>query len=72
MTYLTRFPVIESHSETAPSLRLTKPFPALQQWADSVDYDKMDPTEHAHIPFAIILIKEADKWRAEVRDPYCH
>ena len=59
--------MIESHSETAPSLRLTKPFPELQAWADSIDYDQLDPTEHAHIPFAIILIKEADKWRAEVR-----
>ncbi|KIP05877.1 hypothetical protein PHLGIDRAFT_482064 [Phlebiopsis gigantea 11061_1 CR5-6] len=57
--------VIESHSETAPALRLTKPFPALQAWADSTDYDTLDPTEHAHIPFVIILIKEADKWRAE-------
>ncbi|KAI0788968.1 hypothetical protein BC629DRAFT_470320 [Irpex lacteus] len=57
--------VIESHSETAPSLRLTKPFPALQAWADSIDYDAIDPTEHAHIPFAIILIKEADAWRKE-------
>ena len=58
--------VIESHSETNPSLRLTKPFPGLQAWADSVDYDKVDPTEHAHIPFAILLIKEADAWRKEV------
>ncbi|KAJ3477723.1 hypothetical protein NLI96_g10270 [Meripilus lineatus] len=57
--------IIEPHSETAPSLRLTKPFPALQQWADSLDYKAVDPTEHAHIPFVVILIKEADKWRAE-------
>ncbi|KAI0084996.1 hypothetical protein BDY19DRAFT_968441 [Irpex rosettiformis] len=57
--------VIESHSETNPSLRLTKPFPALQAWADSIDYDEVDPTEHAHIPFPIILIKEADAWRKE-------
>ncbi|KAI0682387.1 hypothetical protein BC835DRAFT_1424486 [Cytidiella melzeri] len=57
--------VIESHSETTPSLRLTKPFPALQDWADSLDYEKLDPTDHAHIPFAIILIKEADTWRKD-------
>lgn len=59
-------PVIESHSETTPSLRLTQPFTALQQWAGSIDYDTIDPTDHAHIPFAIILIKEADQWRNEV------
>lgn len=67
--------MIESHSETTPSLRLTKPFPALQQWAHSIDYDTIDPTDHAHIPFAIILIKEADQWRKEVSlagQPYYH
>ncbi|KAI0079164.1 hypothetical protein K474DRAFT_1689972 [Panus rudis PR-1116 ss-1] len=57
--------IIESHSEAAPSLRLTKPFPALQEWANSLDYSKLDPTDHAHVPFVIILIKEADQWRAE-------
>ena len=59
--------VIEPHSETFPSLRLTRPFPALAEWAASIDYDKLDPTEHAHIPFPIILVKETEKWKAEVR-----
>lgn len=57
--------VIESHSESTPSLRLSNPFPSLQAWADSLDYDALDPTDHAHIPFAIILIKEGDQWRKE-------
>lgn len=61
--------VIESHSETAPSLRLTKPFPALQEWADSLNYDSLDTTDHGHIPFPVILIKEADRWKAEVSEP---
>ena len=58
--------VIEPHSETFPSLRLTQPFPALLEWATSTDYEKLDPTEHAHIPFPIILVKSAEKWKAEV------
>ncbi|KAH8096834.1 hypothetical protein BXZ70DRAFT_1031826 [Cristinia sonorae] len=57
--------IIEPHSESFPSLRLTQPFPALVEWADSIDYDGLDPTEHAHIPFPIILVKQAQKWRAE-------
>lgn len=58
--------VIESHSETTPSLRLTNPFPALKQWADDLDYDALDPTDHGHVPFTIILVKEAELWKAEV------
>ncbi|KAF7792179.1 hypothetical protein EIP86_003210 [Pleurotus ostreatoroseus] len=57
--------VIESHSETTPSLRLTNPFPALEQWALEVDYSKLDPTDHGHIPFAVILVKEAENWKAQ-------
>ncbi|CAL1710740.1 unnamed protein product [Somion occarium] len=58
--------IIESHDETAPpSLRLTKPFPALQEWATNLDISNIDPTEHAHIPFIVLLIKEADQWRSE-------
>ncbi|THG99134.1 hypothetical protein EW026_g3167 [Hermanssonia centrifuga] len=59
--------VIESHSETAPSLRLTRPIPALKEWAQVLDYASLDPTEHAHIPFSVILVKEAEKWKAEAR-----
>ncbi|THH17970.1 hypothetical protein EUX98_g9034 [Antrodiella citrinella] len=57
--------IIEPHSETFPSLRLTRPFPALAEWAKSTDYDAIDPTDHAHIPFPIILVKETEKWKAE-------
>ena len=59
--------VIESHSETAASLRLSRPIPALKKWAEELDYDALDPTDHGHIPFAVILVKEAEKWRQEVR-----
>ncbi|GBE84542.1 hypothetical protein SCP_0605210 [Sparassis crispa] len=51
--------------ETAPSLRITRPFPALLQWARDLDLSALDPTTHAHIPFVVILVHAVDAWRAE-------
>ena len=59
--------MIESHSETPASLRLSRPIPALKKWAEELDYAALDPTDHGHIPFAVILVKEAEKWRTDVR-----
>ncbi|OJT14239.1 NEDD8-activating enzyme E1 regulatory subunit [Trametes pubescens] len=55
--------VSESHSENAPSLRITRPFPALLEWARSLDLNALDPTEHGHIPFVVILVRQVDEWR---------
>ncbi|EIW75998.1 hypothetical protein CONPUDRAFT_111872 [Coniophora puteana RWD-64-598 SS2] len=55
--------IIESHSETAPSLRIDKPFPALLQHALSLDYEKMDSTEHGHTPYVYILVKAMEGWK---------
>ncbi|KAI0635437.1 hypothetical protein C8Q77DRAFT_1054313 [Trametes polyzona] len=55
--------VSQSHSETAPSLRITRPFPALLEWARSLDLQNMDPTTHGHIPFVVILVRQVDEWR---------
>ncbi len=56
----------ESHSENAPSLRITRPFPALLEWARSLDLNALDPTEHGHIPFVVILVRQVDEWRKSV------
>ncbi|KAF8273387.1 hypothetical protein EI94DRAFT_1715778 [Lactarius quietus] len=56
--------VIESHSETSPSLRIDKPFPALLQAARALDFDSMDTTEHGHIPYVYILVRALDDWKA--------
>lgn len=56
--------VIESHSETSPSLRIDKPFPALLQAARALDFDTMDTTDHGHIPYVYILVRALDDWRA--------
>ena len=59
--------VIESHSETAPSLRLDSPFPTLLEAALAVDFDGLDETEHAHVPYALILVRAMHDWKAAVR-----
>lgn len=51
--------------ETPPSLRITRPFPALLEWARELDLDNMDPTDHGHIPFVVILVRVVDDWRRE-------
>lgn len=62
--------VIESHSETPPSLRIDKPFPALLRAARALDFDSMDTTDHGHIPYVYILVRALDEWRAAVRHPH--
>ncbi|KAG8854284.1 hypothetical protein FRB96_007689 [Tulasnella sp. 330] len=55
--------VITSHSETAPSLRIDKPFSALLAHAFSLNFEGMDPTEHAHIPYVVILVRCLQEWK---------
>ncbi|KAH9916765.1 uncharacterized protein BXZ73DRAFT_53641 [Epithele typhae] len=55
--------VSQTHSENAPSLRITRPFPALLQLAQSLDFQNLDPTTHGHVPFVIILVRVVDEWR---------
>ncbi|KXN85116.1 NEDD8-activating enzyme E1 regulatory subunit [Leucoagaricus sp. SymC.cos] len=57
--------VIESHSETTPSLRIDKPFPALLRYAQSLDLNALDPTDHGHVPYVILLVKAMGKWKQE-------
>ncbi|KAG6918799.1 hypothetical protein DXG01_011551 [Tephrocybe rancida] len=55
--------VVESHSETAPSLRIDKAFPALLDYSLSLDFAKMDPTDHTHIPYVVILVRALEDWK---------
>jgi len=59
-------PVIESHSENLPSLRIDKPFPSLLQHALSLDLASMDPTDHSHIPYVVILVRAMEEWKSSV------
>lgn len=59
--------VIESHSETAPSLRIDKPFPSLLDHALTLNLDALDPTDHGHIPYVVILVRAMEEWKKSVR-----
>ncbi|KAJ7594896.1 hypothetical protein C8J56DRAFT_927884 [Mycena floridula] len=57
--------VIESHSETLPSLRIDKPFPELLEHAMKLDLAAMDPTDHGHVPYVVILVRALEDWKKQ-------
>lgn len=63
-----RYVVIESHSETPPSLRIDKAFPALLQYSTSLDFSALDSTDHSHVPYVIILVRALEDWKKMVCD----
>lgn len=58
--------VITTHSDNAASLRIDKPFPSLLAHAFSLNFDKMDVTDHGHIPFVVILVRVLQEWKNDV------
>ncbi|OAV96502.1 hypothetical protein PTTG_00960 [Puccinia triticina 1-1 BBBD Race 1] len=50
------FNIIQTHSESLVDLRLDSPFPALSEFVESFDMEKMDSHEHAHVPAVVIII----------------
>lgn len=57
--------IIESHSETAPSLRIDKPFLPLLQYSQNLDFDALDPIDHGHVPYVILLVKVMQQWKQD-------
>ncbi|KIJ56458.1 hypothetical protein M422DRAFT_239673 [Sphaerobolus stellatus SS14] len=55
--------VVDSHSETAPSLRIEKPFSALFEHALALDFKNIDDMEHGHIPYVVILVRAMEEWK---------
>jgi hypothetical protein len=55
--------VIDTHPDHQHTLRLDTPFPALQEYADGLDLEKMDSMEHGHIPFVLLLIRALKVFR---------
>jgi amyloid beta precursor protein binding protein 1 len=45
-------------------LRLSAPFPALEQFAASMNMDEPDDQLHSHIPYVAILLSAMDKWKS--------
>lgn len=56
--------VVDSHSETAPSLRIDKPFSELLEHSLSLDFAAMDPTDHGHVPYVYILVRAMHDWKS--------
>ncbi|GLE09370.1 hypothetical protein PINS_up020979 [Pythium insidiosum] len=50
-------------------LRLSRPFPALQQYVDSFDLAQLSTIDHAHVPFVVILCQAMGTWRQTHADP---
>jgi amyloid beta precursor protein binding protein 1 len=44
-------------------LRLSRPFPALQKFAESFDLQSLSSIEHAHVPFVVLLLQAMHKWK---------
>lgn len=61
--------VIDSHTETAPSLRIDKPFEGLYDYATSLDFESLDDMEHGHIPYVAILVRAMDNWKKKHGGP---
>jgi hypothetical protein len=64
--------VVESHPDTAPSLRIDKAFPALVEYAMSIDFENMDITDHGHIPYVVILVRVLEEWKKTVSLSYLY
>ncbi|XP_063689170.1 NEDD8-activating enzyme E1 regulatory subunit-like [Bolinopsis microptera] len=57
--------IIESKPDTPlPDLRLDKPFTELIDFYQNIDFSLFTDTEHAHIPFVVILLKCLEQWRS--------
>lgn len=44
-------------------LRLSKPFPALEKFAQGFELEKLPTIEHAHVPFVVLLLQAMTRWR---------
>ncbi|KAI8984578.1 Appbp1-Uba3-Nedd8, an E1-ubiquitin-like protein complex with Atp [Mycotypha africana] len=57
--------IIESHPENTVDLRLACPFKQLVDYVATIDLDKMDQTDHSHVPFVVVILKYVEAWKAK-------
>ena len=56
--------VVELHLDNChKNLRLDHPFPALQEYVESIDQDGADNTKHGNIPYLVLLFKYLEQWK---------
>jgi amyloid beta precursor protein binding protein 1 len=61
-------PVVDTHPDTTHTLRIDKPFPALEKYARELELDSMDSMEHSHVPWVVLLVKAACSWKDRVSE----
>ncbi|UZJ54857.1 hypothetical protein CBS101457_004177 [Exobasidium rhododendri] len=57
--------IIETHPDNIVDLRLTRPWPSLQEYAEKYDMNSSDTMERSHIPFVVILLRKLQEWKQE-------
>lgn len=56
--------VIEAHPDNeSPDLRVDKPWPALQDYLDSINIEQLDQKERSHVPPLVILYYYLKKYK---------
>ncbi|KAI8136894.1 putative NEDD8-activating enzyme E1 regulatory subunit [Fennellomyces sp. T-0311] len=55
--------VVETHPENVVDLRLGCSFKELLAYADTVDLEQLDQTDHGHVPFVVVLLKYVHAWK---------
>ncbi|PKI82971.1 hypothetical protein MVES1_002962 [Malassezia vespertilionis] len=55
--------IIETHPESLVDLRLTRPFPALEAYADSFDVHPSSSLDMGHIPYVVLLLRALKEWK---------
>lgn len=64
--HLTHGIVIETHPENLVDLRLGCAFKELLDYVDTFNLDELDQTDHAHVPFVVVLLTYLKDWKATV------
>lgn len=60
---------VETHPDSLVDLRLDQPFPALREYAMSLDVPNMDSMEFGHIPSVVIVIRALEEFKQKVNTP---
>ena len=57
--------ILESKPEPAPleDLRIANPWPELLQFALSYNIETLEPHQHSHVPYVIVLLQLAQVWK---------
>jgi hypothetical protein len=58
--------VVDTHPDNTHTLRIDTPFPALKEYAETLDLESMDSMDHSHVPWVVLLVKAASVWKASV------